>query len=201
MFKRYFPSVIDQQTLWRRGKRSLSYQGRSQDFRVGGTDVCARVNLAPPTYEMESQSSNYHSDRVLIVASELESRFSTEFWDKISFWLSSKLYCYSSWWFGVAKGVLDKAVLWNMLTSQEQREVLEPPWAPPEEVGHAWPFVNRSLIKRLVQALVKAFDGNYYYFWTQHHWFTQGPLLASTPEWFLHLWNVNQKSLINILRA
>ena len=51
-------------------------------------------------------------------------KFSTEFWDMISFWLLSKPYCYSSWWFGVAEGVLDEAVLW---TSQEQRGVLKPP--------------------------------------------------------------------------
>ena len=61
----------------------------------------------------------------------------------------------------------------------------------PEEVGHVWPFTNRSLIKLLIQALMKVFDENHYYFRTQHYWFSGGPLLANIPKWFLVLWNVN----------
>ena len=80
-----------------------------------------------PTYEMER---NYHRERVLNVASELESRFRPNF--GITFWLSSKLYFKSSWWFGVAKGVLVKAVLWTMLTRpRAEGGVLEPPEHPP----------------------------------------------------------------------
>ena len=111
------------------------YQGRSQDFREGGADVCAceaHTQIWPhPLMKWKDQSSNYHRECVLNVASELESRFLTEFWDKISFWLSSTLYFYSSWWFGIAKGVLDEAVLWTMLTRPRAEGGARAPWAPP----------------------------------------------------------------------
>ena len=47
--------------------------------------------LATPTYVLERSKFKLLQRSVLNVASELESRLSTEFLDKISFWLSFKL--------------------------------------------------------------------------------------------------------------
>ena len=58
-------------------------QGRSQDFREGGAD---RANFGHTHLQKwKGRSSNHHQEHVLNVASQLKSRFSTEFWDKISF--------------------------------------------------------------------------------------------------------------------
>ena len=77
-------------------KKMTISQGRSQDFMEGGTDMGMQSTHAKirPCLLMKwkGRSSNYHRERVLNIASELESRFSTESWDKISFWLSSKLF-------------------------------------------------------------------------------------------------------------
>ena len=71
-------------------------QGRSQDFRGGGAKN-ARASRARkfgprPLTEWKGRSSNYHRERVPTVASELESRFLNEFREKVSLWLSSKLF-------------------------------------------------------------------------------------------------------------
>ena len=56
-------------------------QGHSQDFREGGTDVCTHKFWPCPLTKWKGRSSNYHREHILNVASELESRFSAEFWD------------------------------------------------------------------------------------------------------------------------
>ena len=53
---------------------------------------CAHKFWPHPLTKWKGRSSNYHRERILNVPNKLESRFLTEFWDKISFWLSSKLY-------------------------------------------------------------------------------------------------------------
>ena len=61
----------------------MDKQGRSQDFLRKGVLTYVRAQLLPrPLTKWKGRSSNYHRERVLNVASELESRFSTEFWDK-----------------------------------------------------------------------------------------------------------------------
>ena len=73
-----------------------SQQGRSQDFSEGGADVCVRfaranfgdAHLRNGKVEVQIITENR---RVLNVASKLKSRFSNKFWNKVSFWLSSKL--------------------------------------------------------------------------------------------------------------
>ena len=45
-----------------------------------------------------------------------------------------------------------------------------------------WGTLDLLLMKLLIQALVKVFDGNHYYFLTRRHCFIGGPLLANTPE-------------------
>ena len=85
-------------------------QGRSQDFLKGCWIMCTRsvqANFGQAHSKNGRSKFKLSQERILNVASmasELESRFSTKFWDKISFWLSLKLFFYSSWWFGVAKG-------------------------------------------------------------------------------------------------
>ena len=82
-------------------------QGRSRDFREGGAEYArakrTRKFWPHPLTRWQGQSSNYHRERILTVASKLESTLLTEFRDKVSLWLSSK-------------GVLNEAVLWTMLT-------------------------------------------------------------------------------------
>ena len=66
--------------------------GASQDFMEGGADMrtqSVRAKIRPrPLVKWKGRSSSYHREHVLNIANELESRFSTESWDK----LSSKLF-------------------------------------------------------------------------------------------------------------
>ena len=60
--------------------------------REGGGVLSMRAQiLATPTYEME-RSKFKLSQRTRFDVSELELRFLTKFQDKVSFWLSSKLF-------------------------------------------------------------------------------------------------------------
>ena len=91
----WFQVVISSHTLTLHNvmcARLHTHQGRSQDFRVGGADSCACKFWPCPLMKWKGRSSNYHKERILTVASELESTFLTEFWDKVSLWLSSKLF-------------------------------------------------------------------------------------------------------------
>ena len=77
-------------------ENQLGMSERSQDFGEGGAEYAREASaqfLATPTYKKwKGPSSNHHRERVLTVASELESTFLTEFRDKPSLWLSSKLF-------------------------------------------------------------------------------------------------------------
>ena len=71
----------------------------------------------------------------------------------------------------------------------------------PEEVGHAWPFANRSLIRSLVKAFVKVFGWNHWNFRTQHHRFSGETPVNQHCSTNSSSWNVNQRFLINIPKA
>ena len=75
-----------------RERERVELQGCIQDFREGGADVRTCEFWPHPFTKWKGRSSDYHKELILSIASELESRFSTEFWDKISFWLTSKLF-------------------------------------------------------------------------------------------------------------
>ena len=70
---------------------ALMLRGVARIFRGGGAEN-ARDFWPRPLTKWKGRSSNYHRERVPTVASELESRFLNEFRDKVSLWLSSKLF-------------------------------------------------------------------------------------------------------------
>ena len=111
----WLPSIFPS-TSWHTVANGMKDMGVARILRKGVLSICAlcaRKFWPRPLMKWKGRSSNYHRECVL---TELESRFLSEFRDKVSDCLLS-CFSYSSWWFGIAKGVLDETVLWTMLTT------------------------------------------------------------------------------------
>ena len=72
LYQPQYQTLVVKLKPWTCEQSQAVLQGHSQDFREGGTDVCTHKFWPCPLTKWKGRSSNYHRERILNVASELE---------------------------------------------------------------------------------------------------------------------------------